>query len=346
MRLSVAVSYADDPTDWLRTLPDLERAGLDMVWLSEAYSFDAVSVAGAVAQRTTRLQIGTGILNVFSRSPAVLAMTAATLDHLSGGRFTLGLGASGPQVVEGFHGVPYRQPVERLLDVTRICRAVWAREPLDYQGRAVTVPLPAGEGTGQGKPLRLVNHPLRADIPVVWASLGPRAVRLAAQVADGWLPIFYYPEKAAAAFGEALAQGAAERSPALGPLDVVAGGAVAVDDAGAVAAAIGAARSQLALYVGGMGSRSTNFYNDLVRRYGFVVEAERIQELFLAGRKQEAVAAVPEELVLATNLIGSSADVRARLDAYRAAGVTTFSASSLGTDPVTTVARLRRLADA
>jgi F420-dependent oxidoreductase-like protein len=345
MKLSLMVSYADNPRGWLDTLPQLEAAGLDMVWLSEAYSFDAVSIAGAVAQATTRLEIGTGVLNVFSRTPSLLAMTAATLDYLSGGRFTLGLGASGPQVIEGFHGVPYDQPVERVRDTIQICRSVWAREAVSYQGKAVSVPLPEGLGTGQGRPLKLVNHPLRAKIPVVWASMGPRAVRLTAEIADGWMPIFYLPERAPDVYGPALAQGTALRSPTLGPLDVVAGGAIAIDDPGEIATATAAARANLALYVGGMGSRTTNFYNDLVRRYGFEAQAERIQELFLAGAKREAAAAVPDELVQATNLIGSSADVRARLDAYRAAGVTTFAGSVLAGDPLRSVNTLRRLLD-
>jgi F420-dependent oxidoreductase-like protein len=346
MRLSLMVSYSDDPSGWVSTLPGLEAAGLDMVWLSEAYSFDAVSIAGAVAASTTRLQIGTGILNVFSRTPSLLAMTAATLDHLSGGRFTLGLGASGPQVIEGFHGVPYDQPVERVRDTIQICRSVWAREAVSYRGKAVTVPLAEGLGTGQGKPLKLVNHPLRADIPVVWASMGPRAVRLTAELADGWMPIFYLPERAAEVFGKTLAEGAARRAPGLGPLDVVAGGAVAIDDPGLIATATAAARANLALYVGGMGSRTTNFYNDLVRRYGFEAEAERIQDLFLGGAKREAAAAVPDELVQATNLIGSRADIAARLDAYRAAGVTTLAVSGLSGDPARTIGTLRRLLDA
>jgi len=345
MKLSLMLSYADDPLDWLRALPELESAGLDMVWLSEAYSFDAVSVAGAIVQATSRLEVGTGILNVYSRTATLLAMTAATLDHLSGGRFTLGLGSSGPQVIEGFHGVPYDQPVERVRDTIEICRAVWARRPVEYHGKALSVPLPAGLGTGQGKPLKIVNHPLRAHIPVLWASMGPRAVRLTAELADAWMPVFYLPEKAAEVYGPALADGAARRSPDLGPLDVVAGGAVAIDDAAAIAGATEAARAQLALYIGGMGSRTTNFYNDLVRRYGFEAEAEQIQELFLAGRKREAAAAVPAELVRSTNLIGSSAEVRERLAAYRAAGVTTLSVAGLGGDPQRVVPLLRRLID-
>jgi F420-dependent oxidoreductase-like protein len=346
MRLSVLVPYAEDPRGWLRLLPELERAGLDMVWIPEAYSFDAISYAGAVAQATTSLQIGTGIVNVFSRTPALLAMTAAGVDQISGGRFTLGLGASGPQVIEGFHGVAYERPVERVRDTIEICRRVWARtEPLQYRGKAITVPLAPGLGTGQGKPLKLINHPLRPRIPVFWASMGPRAVALTAELAEGWLPIFYQPERAAELFGAALADGAARRDAALPPLDVVAGGMAALDDPAAIGRGEAAARHQAALYIGGMGSRSTNFYNDLLRRYGFEEQARRIQDLYLSGAKQEAAAAVPEELVHRTNLIGTSAQVRDRIAAYRAAGVTTLLVSGLAGDPVGTVAGLRKLLD-
>jgi F420-dependent oxidoreductase-like protein len=346
MRLSLLVPYADDPLGWLRMLPDLEQAGLEMVWVPEAYSYDAVSYAGAIAQATTTLQIGTGIVNVFSRTPALLAMTAAGLDKISGGRFTLGLGSSGPQVIEGFHGVPYEKPVERVRDTIEICRQVWMREePLQYTGKAVTVPLAPGLGTGQGKPLKLINHPLRPRIPICWASMGPRAVALTAELADGWMPIFYQPERAAETFGAALAEGEARREPGLAPLDVVAGGIVALDDPAAIRQGFTIARYQMALYIGGMGSRRTNFYADLVRRYGYQEQAEQIQELYLSGAKDKAAAAVPEELVHSTNLIGSSAQVRERIQAYRASGVTTLLASGLLGDPAGTVAALRRLID-
>lgn len=346
MRLSLLLDYAGDPRRWLDVVPELERTGLDAVWIPEAYSYDAVSLAGAMVHATRTVGIGTGILNAYSRSAALIAMTAASLDHLSGGRFTLGLGASGPQVVEGFHGIAYTQPVERIRDTIEICRRVWARQaPLEYTGRALTVPLPADRGTGQGKPLKIVNHPLRPRIPVLWASMGPRAVALTAELAECWMPIFYLPERAADTFGPALADGAARRSPDLPPLDVVAGGVVAVDDPAAVAQGEALARGMLALYVGGMGSRTTNFYQDLLHRYGFGAEAERIQELYLAGAKREAAAAVPAEVVHGVNLLGSRADVAARIDAYRASGVTTLSVSGLVGDPVETVRTLRRLLD-
>jgi F420-dependent oxidoreductase-like protein len=346
MRLSLLIEYSGDPQRWLRIVPDLEHAGLDGVWIPEAYSFDAISLAGAMAYATTSVTIGTGIVNVYSRTPALLAMTAASLDQLSGGRFVLGLGASGPQVIEGFHGVPYTQPVERIRDTIEICRRVWAREaPLEYRGKALTVPLPPDRGTGQGKPLKLVNHPLRPRIPILWASMGPRAVALTAELADSWMPMFYWPEHAAETFGSFLADGAARRSPDLAPLDVVAGGIVAIDDPAAIAQAEAVARGMLALYVGGMGSRSTNFYHELLTRYGYGGEADRIQELYLSGAKAEATALVPADVVHGINLIGSREHVRERIAAYRAAGVTTLMAAGLVGDPVAAVRTLRGLID-
>jgi F420-dependent oxidoreductase-like protein len=344
MRLSLLVSYADDPRETVRTVADLERVGLDMVWVPEAYSFDAVSLAGALAVSTTTVEIGTGIVNVYSRTPALLAMTAAGLDQLSGGRFTLGLGSSGPQVVEGFHGVAYERPVERVRDTIEICRQVWARErPLEYHGKAVTVPLPPGVGTGQGKALKLVNRPLRPRIPILWASMGPRAVALTAELAEAWMPLFFWPERAAETFGPALDAGAERRSPDLPPLDVVAGGIVAVDDPAAIEEATVLARGMLALYVGGMGSERTNFYNELLGRYGYADAAARVQELYLAGAKLEAMAAVPEEVVHGLNLIGSAADVRARVEAHRAAGVTTLIAAGICGDKAAAVTALKAM---
>lgn len=346
MQLSLLLEYSGTPQHWLRTVPELERAGLDLVWIPEAYSFDAISLAGAMVHATTSVSIGTGIVNVYTRTASLLAMTAAGLDQLSGGRFVLGLGASGPQVVEGFHGVPYSRPVERVRDTIEICRRIWAREaPLEYHGRALTVPLPADQGTGQGKPLKLINHPFRPRIPVLWASMGPRAVSLTAEIADGWMPMFYFPERAAETFGPDLADGSTRRAPGLAPLDVVAGGIVAIDDPDAIARAEARARGTLALYVGGMGSRSTNFYHELLTRYGYGRAADRVQESYLAGAKEEAAAAVPTEVVHAVNLIGSRAHVRERLAAYRASGVTTFMTAGLVGDPLATVRTLRALLD-
>ncbi|MEU9211000.1 LLM class F420-dependent oxidoreductase [Streptomyces sp. NPDC048415] len=325
MRIGMALDYRGGFTDTVEELRDLESAGLDMVFVAEGYSFDAVSQLGYIAAKTDRLEIATGILQFYSRTPTLTAMTAAGLDHVSGGRFTLGLGASGPQVVEGFHGVPYHAPLARTREIVEICRSVWRREAVVHSGKHYQVPLPPGEGTGLGKPLKLVQHPVRDRIPILLAAIGPKNVALAAEVAEGWAPVFFYPEKANTVWGEALTDGKAKRPPELGELDIcVSAVTVSIGD-GEHSAALHAARSRLALYIGGMGAREKNFYNDLACRYGFEAEARKIQDLYLAGSKDEAVAAVPEELVRGTTLIGSADEVKARVAAYRNAGVTTLS---------------------
>src|SRR5579864_4406316 len=219
MRIGMSLSYAGGFAETVAELADYEKAGLDIIFVPEAYSFDAVSQLGYVAAKTERLQLASGIMQLYSRTPTLTAMTAAGIDYVSGGRFVLGIGASGPQVIEGWHGVPYDAPIGRTREVIEICRAVWRRERVEYQGRHYTLPYPGG--TGLGKPLKLINHPVRDSIPVVIAALGPKNVALAAEIADGWQPIFYFPEKAPAVWGEDLAAGAAKRSPDLGPLDVI-----------------------------------------------------------------------------------------------------------------------------
>jgi len=191
VKLSMMISYSGDFHADVQRVQDLEAAGLDLVWVPEAYSFDAISQLGFLAARTSTIQIGTGIINVYSRTATCVAQTAAGLDYVSGGRFVLGLGASGPQVIEGFHGVPYDKPMARIRDYINVCRMVWRREPVVYDGATVQVPLPEGEGTGLGKALKLINHPVRTDIPIFWASLMGLSVTATAQYADGWLPIFF-----------------------------------------------------------------------------------------------------------------------------------------------------------
>jgi len=252
-------------------------------------------------------------------------MTAAGLDYVSNGRFTLGLGASGPQVIEGFHGVPYDAPIGRTREIIEICRQVWRREPLAYQGKYYHLPLEGG--TGLGKPLKLVNRPVRERIPISVAALGPKNVELAAELAEAWMPVFYLPERSADVWGEALAGGQAKRDPSLGPLDVIASAPLAIGDD--VTALRDRARPFLALYIGGMGARGRNFYNDLARRYGFEAEAKAIQDAYLDGRKAEAEALVPAELIERTSLIGSASYVAERVAAYRQAGVTTLSVSPI-----------------
>src|ERR1700758_3502593 len=222
MRVGMMLNYSGGFTETVSELADFERAGLQIVFVPEAYSFDAVSQLGFIAARTSTVEIASGILPIYSRTPALTAMTAAGLDFVSGGRFTLGLGTSGPQVIEGWHGVPYDAPVGRTRELIEICRMVWRRDRLDYHGRHYTLPLPSEKGTGLGKPLKLINHPVRDRIPIVIAALGPKNVALAAELAEGWQPIFYFPEKAPVAWAEPLAEGKAKRPGDLGTLDVIA----------------------------------------------------------------------------------------------------------------------------
>ena len=325
MRVGMLLNYAGGFSETMSELADFERAGLQIVFVPEAYSFDAVSQLGFIAARTTTLEIASGILPIYSRTPALTAMTAAGLDFVSGGRFTLGLGTSGPQVIEGWHGVPYDAPVGRTRELIDICRMVWRRDRLDYQGRHYTLPL-AG-GTGLGKPLKLINHPVRERIPVVIAALGPKNVELAAEIAEGWQPIFYLPEKAGLAWDEPLNAGLAKRAADLGPLDVIAAAPLAIGDD--VTELRELARPVFALYIGGMGARGRNFYYDLACRFGYEREASQIQDHYLAGRKDEAAALVPAELVEKTALIGPHGYVAERLAAFRESGVTTLNVTPL-----------------
>jgi F420-dependent oxidoreductase-like protein len=329
MRVGMMLNYAGGFTETVSELADLERAGLEIVFVPEAYSFDAVSQLGFIAAKTSALEIASGILPIYSRTPALTAMTAAGLDFVSGGRFTLGLGTSGPQVIEGWHGVPYDAPVGRTRELIEICRKVWRRERLDYHGKYYTLPLDGG--TGLGKPLKLINHPVRDRIPIVIAALGPKNVALAAELAEGWQPIFYYPEKAALTWDAPLAEGRAKRDTAtLGELDVIAAAPLAIGED--VTHLRDLTRPGFALYIGGMGARGKNFYYDLACRFGYEKEAAEIQDAYLAGRKDEAAALVPAELAEKTSLIGPLGYVKERLAAYREAGVTTLNVTSLAAD--------------
>lgn len=330
MRVGMFLNYAGGFREAAEEVAELEQAGVDLVAVPEAYSFDAVSQLGFLAARTSRMTLMSGILQLYTRTPTLTAMTAAGLDYVSDGRFELGIGASGPQVIEGFHGVRYDAPLGRTREIVEICRSVWRREPVVHDGRNYRIPLPEDEGTGLGKPLKLINHPVRERIPVTIASLGPKSVEQTAEIADGWLPMFFHPERAAETWGAALAAGAAKRDAGLDPLDVFASPALAITDrADAAAAAIAAVKPQLALYIGGMGARGKNFYNDLIAGYGFEAEAARIQDLYLDGRKDEAVGAVPDELVRAISLIGPASHVAERVAAFRAAGVTTLAVTPI-----------------
>jgi F420-dependent oxidoreductase-like protein len=333
MKLSMQVNYAGGFEESARQVAELEQAGLDVAWVAEAYGFDAPSFMGYLAARTERVQIGSGILPIYTRTPSLLAQTAASVDLLSGGRCILGLGASGPQVIEGWHGVPYDKPLARTREIVDICRMVWRRERVTYDGRCYTLPLPPDQGTGLGKPLKLITHPVRDRIPVYIASLGEKNVALTAEIADGWLPLFYLPERAGDVWGTALAAGAAKRADDLGPLEVCAGGMVAVVDEATAGPIRDMVRPMVALYVGGMGAKGQNFYNKLACRYGFEAEATEIQDLYLDGHKDEAAAKVPEALLESMAIVGPEGYVRDRLAAYREAGVTMLNVLPFGPDP-------------
>lgn len=345
MKLSMMLPYTGDPKQAAAQARDLESAGIDMLWVAELYSFDAVSMLGYLAAHTERVELASGILPLYSRTPALTAMTAAGLDAVSGGRFVLGIGSSGPQVIEGWHGVPFDRPVTRTRELIDICHLVWKRERLAYNGEAYQLPLPAELGTGLGKPLKLINHPVREDIPIYIASLGPKNVQQTAALADGWLPAFFHPDKAMDAFGEDLAIGGAERDPDRGPLEIVAGGMLALCDDDTAGKLRDLSRPMTALYVGGMGARGRNFYNNVFRRYGYEREAAAMQDLYLDGRKDEAAALVPEDYLRATALVGHEGFVRDRIAAYAAAGVTRLSVQPVGDDPLGLVEKVRAWAE-
>lgn len=343
MRTAVFLSYAGDFLEAADEVVDFEAAGVDVAVIAEAYSFDAISHLGNLAARTTRIELATGVVPIYTRTPALLAMTAAGLDHVSGGRFHLGLGTSGPQVIEGFHGVPFDAPLARTREVVEICRRVWRREKLDFKGVHYQLPLPAGPGTGLGKPLHLINHPLRERIPITIAALGPRNVALTAEIAEGWQPVFYVPEQAYAVWGDALRRGTAHRDPALGPLDVIVSTTLAIGED--VEDRLSWAKPQLALYIGGMGARGRNFYHALATRYGYGEVADRIQRLYLAGDKHRAIAAVPDDLVRSMSLIGPRGFVAERLAAFAESGVTTVLVSPLGRDRAERLRSIEALVD-
>jgi len=340
MKLGMPLSYAGGFKEAARQAADLESAGLDMVWVAEAYGFDGVSFMGYLAAITERVEIAAGILPIYTRTPTLLAMTAAGVDALSDGRCVLGLGASGPQVIEGWHGIVYDKPLQRTREIVDICRAVWRRERVSYDGQAYHLPLPDGQGTGLGKPLKLITRPVRERIPIYVAALGPKNVAMTAEVADGWLPAFFDPAKAKDVWGDDLAAGAAKRSPDLGPLDIAISGMVAVGEDAAMLRDL--ARPLLALYIGGMGARGRNFYNDLACRYGYEAEAKEVQDLYLDGKKDEAARAVPAELVEATTLCGPEGYIRERLAAHKEAGVTVMNLTPVATDIPALVGQLKQ----
>ena len=346
MKISMTITYSDDPRDAVANAQAMERAGVDQAWVAEAYSFDAVSTLGFLAASTETMELVSGILPVYSRTPTLIAMTAATLDSLSGGRFALGLGASGPQVIEGWHGVPYNRPLGRTREVIEVCRKVWKRERLEHDGRNYQMPYTGEGATGLGKPLKLINTPVREDIPIYIAAIGEKNVEMTAEIANGWIPVFFHPEKANDAWGASLDAGTAKRDPDLGPLEIIAGGMVAITKTEEEAAEMRHfARPTAALYIGGMGAKSKNFYNTLFQRYGYEAEAEIVQDLYLSGKKDEAAAAIPDEFLAATNLVGTEEFIKGRLAAFKDAGVTSLTVHPAGEDPLAIVAQIKEWAN-
>lgn len=312
MRIGVHVRHwQGTPHDVAELARIAEGGGLDSIWVSETWGSDAVALATWMAAATTTIGIGTGVLQMAARTPAQTAMAALTIDHLSGGRLRLGLGVSGPQVVEGWHGAGFDRPLARAREYVDIVRSVLRRDaPLEAPGPHYPLPLPGG----QGKALKTNVRPLRADVPIYLAAMGPRNVALAVEIADGWLPLLFSPEHA-------------DAFPMAGPppgFDVAPMVLTAIDDDLAVAR--DAVRGEIALYVGAFGSRETNFYADLVRRYGFGVEVDAIQDAALEGRMADATDAVPDAMIDAVALVGPAGRIHERLAAYAAAGVTTVLA--------------------
>lgn len=327
MRLGLHIGYSGARMG--EVLPLVERAdalGYDSVWAAEAYGSDAVTVLAYLAARTSHIRLGSAVLQMPARTPANTAMTAMTLDALSGGRLLLGLGLSGPQVVEGWHGVSYAAPLARTREYVGIVRTILSRaEPLVHEGRHYQIPYRGADATGRGKPLRSILHPLRADLPIYLAAIGPRNVALTAEIADGWLPVFYSPEREDV-HAAALAEGLARSGRGIDDLEICANVPVAVgDDIGACRDRL---RPVLALYLGGMGAKDRNFYADLAGRYGFAAEAQEIQRCYLEGRRADAVAAVPDALIDEVCLVGPLAAIRDRLDAWRASRVDVLTLST------------------
>ncbi|MGH3008100.1 MAG: LLM class F420-dependent oxidoreductase [Gaiellaceae bacterium] len=334
MKLGLNLGYAPpgtNPADLAPLVQEAERLGFDSVWTAEAWGTDAVSVLGYLAARTETIKLGSAIMQIPGRTPANTAMTAATLDLLSGGRFLLGLGTSGPQVVEGWHGQPWGKPLGKTREYVEIVRAALRRDVVEHAGEHYRIPWDGDGATGLGKPLKMMLRPLRADIPIYLAALGPKNVALAAEIADGWLPLFVHPEHFDNAFGESIA-GARPGFEIAATVNVIVG-----DDVQALRDSL---KPYLALYVGGMGAKGKNFYNALVRRYGWEEEAERIQELYLAGKQREAIAAVPDELVDALALVGPKERIAERLAAWRETPITTLILGAAQPEALQTLAEL------
>jgi F420-dependent oxidoreductase-like protein len=339
MRLGLNFGYwGSSKVDHVALAQEAERLGYHSLWTAEAYGSDCITPLTWLAAKTTRIHVGSAIMQMPARTPAMTAMTAATLDLLSGGRMLLGLGVSGPQVVEGWHGVPYGKPLVRTREYVEIVRDIWKREkPLEHHGEHYDIPVRGG--TGLGKPLKLIIHPLRAHIPIYLAAIGPKNVALAAEIADGWLPIFFSPRRMDV-YREWLNEGFARAggNKSLENFDIAPG--VMINVGADVDGCRNAVKPHLALYVGGMGARDRNFYFNLVCRYGYEEAAHKIQDLYLAGRKAEAVAAVPDALVDDISLCGPKERIAEMLPMWRDSGITTLMCHTADPAAVRTMAEL------
>ena len=346
MKLSTMLMYDGNPRNAADQVTAWERAGLDTVWIAEAYGFDSPTLMGYLAAKTETVEIGSAILNIYSRTPGAILQTAAGLDNVTGGRAILGLGASGPQVIEGFHGVPYAKPLARTAEIIDLVRRGLKREVLTNDG-LFKLPLTKEQGgvTGLGKPLKLLTKPERDSIPIWIAALGAKSVEQTAEIADGWIPHLFHPEKADRVWGDALRAGQAKRSADLAPLEITAGGLLAIGEGPETKALLDFARPMFALYVGGMGAKGKNFYNDVAKAYGYEEEAEKIQDLYLSGKKKEAEALVPTEWLEAASLVGPASYVKERIAAFREAGVTRLQIVPASEDPAATIAEVKALLD-
>jgi F420-dependent oxidoreductase-like protein len=332
MRLGLSMGYAPpgtNPLELVELAQEADRLGFDSAWAAEAWGTDCVTVLSWLGATTERIKLGSAIMQIPGRTPTLTAMTAATLDLLSGGRFLLGLGTSGPQVVEGWHGEPWGKPLAKTHEYVEIVRAALRRELVEHHGQHYDIPLSGG--TGLGKPLKLMARPPRADIPIYLAVMGPKAVAQAFEIADGWLPIFWSPEKARDAFGDVIAN-------ARDGFDIAVNAPVIlIDD---VEAGRDFLKPYYALYIGGMGARGKNFYNDLFARFGYSDEARTIQDLYLDGRKRDAAAAVPDAFVDEVALVGSKERIAERLDAWHESGATSLLASTRQVEALQALAEL------
>ena len=341
MKLGVHIGYWGmglTSGEQLEIVQEAERLGYDSVWAAEAYGSDAATVLGWIAGQTERIRIGSAIFQMPARSPAMTAMTAATLDQLSGGRMMLGIGSSGPQVAEGWHGQRFGRQLQRTREYVAVVRKVLARERVEFHGETLELPLP----DGPGKALKLTIAPVQDRIPIYLAAIGPKNTQLAGEIADGWIPIFFSPENV----GELrplLEEGAARAGRSLDGFDIAPTVNVAISED--LQAARDVVRPVIALYVGGMGSRKQNFYNALACRYGFEDAARKIQDLYLDGLRDQAAAAVPDELVDAVALCGPADRVRDRLAVYRDAGVGTLGVTPMASTKEERIAQLRQIAE-